>query len=288
MAENLAARRAAWEPSSVRRSLIHQLTFCAAFVTAPALSSAQSVGLQGSVRARSAASEPSVIEKLAVASRVSRGKVSSKPGREAHARPTVNDSRGRDHSVNAVQSALPIQRNQARHSVASGETLSHLAVRYDTSVAKIAALNDLDPEKPLRLGQVLVLPASASQPPKSWHPYAKPSKKSGYLEVSTHASRFQGLTVDADGRLRTPAVRALNNLLGAGGPHPPLPERLIRLLIQVSDTFGGRGLRVVSGYRTRSFFQDSRHKVSCAVDFSVIGVPNAVLRDYLREFEDVG
>jgi len=44
----------------------------------------------------------------------------------------------------------------------------------------------------------------------------------------------------------------------------------------------------VSGYRTRSFFMDSRHKLSCAVDFSIPGVDNVAIRDYLRTLSDVG
>jgi hypothetical protein len=56
----------------------------------------------------------------------------------------------------------------------------------------------------------------------------------------------------------------------------------------VSDTFGGRLIRVVSGYRTSSYFADSRHKHSAAIDFSIAGVPNAVVRQYLLLFDDVG
>jgi hypothetical protein len=67
-----------------------------------------------------------------------------------------------------------------------------------------------------------------------------------------------------------------------------MPERLVRLLVEVSDTFGGRPIRLVSGYRTTSYFEDSKHKVSSAIDFIVVGVPNAVVCEYLREIEDVG
>ena len=65
-------------------------------------------------------------------------------------------------------------------------------------------------------------------------------------------------------------------------------SRLVRLLAQVSDTFGGRPLRIISGYRTTSFVKGSRHKSGRAVDFRIPGVPNEVLRDYLRTFTNVG
>jgi hypothetical protein len=59
-------------------------------------------------------------------------------------------------------------------------------------------------------------------------------------------------------------------------------------LVSASDAFGGRPLRVVCGYRTSSYFQDSRHRQSAAIDFSVIGVRNAELRDYLLTLDQVG
>jgi uncharacterized protein YcbK (DUF882 family) len=183
----------------------------------------------------------------------------------------------------SVGSAAP-----TRHRVMQGETLAQIAARYGTSVAALSASNGLGKTGRVRVGQILSLPAVAKAVPKSWQPYVKPTKQKGYLDVSTPSAHFSGAVVDSDGRLRSSAVRTLNELLGASGAHPALPERLIRLLVQVSDTFAGRPIRLVSGYRTTSYYQDSRHKLSSAVDFFVVGVPNAVICDYLRELEDVG
>jgi len=240
----------------VRVSLLRQLILCAAFTTAPAW----------------AADKPATKHKPAT----------TKPSREASNRPSAGQTRARSTSV---KPSLPASQ---RHRVAPGETLSHIALRYGSSVDALVEYNSLDKARPLQLGQLISLPLTAKLPPKSWHPYAKSPKKRGHLEVFTPFARFEGQALDADGRLRSPAVKALNNLLGAGGTHPTVPERLIRLLAQVSDTFGGRPLRVVSGFRRNSYFQDSRHKLSSAVDFVVVGVPNTVLCDYLRELEDVG
>jgi uncharacterized protein YcbK (DUF882 family) len=63
--------------------------------------------------------------------------------------------------------------------------------------------------------------------------------------------------------------------------------RLIKLLTRVSNTFGGRTIRVVSGYRTKSP-KGSRHRHGRAMDFTVVGIPNKALRDYLQTFENVG
>ena len=65
-------------------------------------------------------------------------------------------------------------------------------------------------------------------------------------------------------------------------------DRLLTLMAQVSDHFGGRPLRVVSGYRTTSWVEESKHPLGRACDFVVLGVPNTVLRDYLRSLDSVG
>jgi uncharacterized protein YcbK (DUF882 family) len=175
-----------------------------------------------------------------------------------------------------------------RHKVAAGETLGEIAQRAGTTVEVLAATNTLGKGQQLQVGQLLVLPSLAKSPRKAWSAYARPPKQRGFLDVSMHTSHFSGQALGPDGRLRSEAVRTLNDLLGAGGAHPAMPERLVRLLVEVSDTFGGRPIRLVSGYRTTSYFEDSKHKVSSAIDFIVVGVPNAVVCEYLREIEDVG
>src|SRR5512133_3089575 len=187
------------------------------------------------------------------------------------------------------------------HRVTQGETLERIASRYVTTVPALIALNGLESGESVRAGQFLFVPGQgksatpASTAPTQtksvnavWRRYSKHPKEKGAVNLSTPMTRFAGLVVDKDGRLRAEAVRAINGLLGAGGKHPPVPERLIRLLVRVSDTFGGQPIRVVSGYRTNSYYQDSRHRSSAAVDFAIVGVPNAVVCEYLRDFEDVG
>jgi uncharacterized protein YcbK (DUF882 family) len=201
------------------------------------------------------------------------------------------------------------------HRVKPGETLDGIALHYDTSADLLASANGLKDNDVIRSGQVIVvvresetLPArldsngaSAATSPTmeavqaraersnaSWARYVKAPKTKGYVDLSTTMARFAGPALDRRGRLEPEAIRALNNLLNAGGAHPRVPERLLYLLVRVSDTFGGRPIRIVSGYRTSSYYEDSRHKHSAAVDFSITGVPNAVVRDFIREFEDVG
>lgn len=202
------------------------------------------------------------------------------------------------------------------HRVKPGETLDGIALHYDTSADLLASANGLKDSDVIRSGQVIVVVRESETLPArldsngasaaatsataaaiqartersnaSWARYVKAPKTKGYVDLSTTMARFAGPALDRRGRLEPEAIRALNNLLNAGGAHPRVPERLLYLLVRVSDTFGGRPIRIVSGYRTSSYYEDSRHKHAAAVDFSISGVPNAVVRDFIREFEDVG
>jgi LysM repeat protein len=194
----------------------------------------------------------------------------------------------------ARDGACPVERPEAQratvhtHGVARGESLGSIAARYGISVRVLAAANGLDSETVIKTGQLLVVPLRLRPGGgDEWLRYARSSKQPGSLHLYTYTSRFQG-RVSAHGRVLPEARRAISALLGAKGKRPPISERLLRLLVRVSDTFGGRPIRVVSGFRKRSFYSDSRHPRSEAVDFSIPGVPNAALRQYLLLLEDVG
>jgi LysM repeat protein len=187
-----------------------------------------------------------------------------------------------------------LQQKEARsvtlrtHRIERGDSLSGIAWTYGTSVRALAAANALSEEQTIRTGQLLVIPQH-SRPGggDDWLRYASVPKQRGYLDIITHKSRYRGAVVEG-GRIVPAARQAVSELLGATGSRPPLSDRLIRLLVRVSDTFGGRTLYIVSGYRSSSYFTDSRHKSSEAVDFSIVGVPNVVLRQYLLLLDDVG
>jgi len=174
------------------------------------------------------------------------------------------------------------------HRVARGESLGGIAGRYGISKRVLAAANGLRSETALEKGQLLVVPLHRRPGGgDDWLRFARSSKQPGSLHLYTHTSRFQGRVL-AHGRVLPDARHAISTLLGAKGNRPPISERLLRLLVRVSDTFGGRPVRIVSGFRKRSFYRDSRHRRSEAVDFSIPGVPNAALRQYLLLLEDVG
>jgi LysM repeat protein len=185
------------------------------------------------------------------------------------------------------------------HTVYSGQRLESIAKRYGVTVDELCKANEIDRKDTLRPGQLLRIPRDGevldgSRAPRAVERgpdkalrYGAPKRK-GYVELFSYGARWRGQVIDQKGRLLQKAAQSISNLLGASGKRPRLDPRLIRLLARVSDKFGGRPIRIVSGYRTESYYDDSRHKVSRAVDFSIPGVPNSTLRDYLRTLRDVG
>jgi LysM repeat protein len=201
------------------------------------------------------------------------------------------------------------------HTVYAGQRLGSIAKRYNVTIEAVCNANGIRERDPIRPGQRLIIPArsdkdgslaaaerlardgkSASaarkpdtrKPGTTWEPYRRQPARKGYVEIITHTKRWRGLVLDSKGRIRPTARKSISSLLDASEPRPKVPDGLIRLMVRVSDTFGGRPLRVVSGYRTTSYFRDSRHKSSEAVDFSVVGVPNSAVRDYLVTLGNVG
>jgi LysM repeat protein len=209
------------------------------------------------------------------------------------------------------------------HVVQPGQRLGSIAKRYNVTIDAIAYANGISRRATIKPGQRLVIPersdkdgskaraenpelgdapdahatrrASLERPSngrrrsgQGWHDYVRRPKRKNWVELSNHVSKWHGLVIDSKGHLRPQARAAICELLGATGDHPGAPDRLLRLLVDVSNTFGGRPIQIVSGYRTTSFFRDSRHKTSQAVDFTVVGVPNAVARDYLLTLDNVG
>ena len=124
----------------------------------------------------------------------------------------------------------------------------------------------------------------------SWAAYEKDPEKLGFVELFGHGKRWSGFLVGPNGWVLPMARRSLTHALASWrtGHELLVDERLVKVITDVSDEFGGRPLRIVSGYREHSYAPDSKHKVGQAFDFSIPGVPNAALRDYLRSVPDVG
>jgi uncharacterized protein YcbK (DUF882 family) len=132
--------------------------------------------------------------------------------------------------------------------------------------------------------------AAATSP--AWRRYKKMAWRRGYVTLSNpgNGRRWMGYVLGPGDTLLPKAERQVQALLASWrtGRSRPIEPELIRLIAQVSDVFGGRPIRVVSGYRERSHAKDSRHKHGAALDFSIDGVPNWAVRDYLRSLRHTG
>lgn len=183
------------------------------------------------------------------------------------------------------------------HRVRQGEVLSRIAQRFLVKSSELQQLNKIGKRSLIRVGQSLKIPVTKANrhvtqpdPLPPWKKYALKNFTRGYIKLRAHQRQWQGQAFDKRGKLLASAKRAIHSMLGAWSPNRrvALSPRLIRLVVQVSDEFGGRPIRVVSGYRRFSHARFSKHKVGRALDFSIPGVPNAAVRDFLLTLPSVG
>lgn len=131
---------------------------------------------------------------------------------------------------------------------------------------------------------------SATVDDSSWKKYRRPARRPGYVTLRGTSGRWQGYAIVKGGKISGRGRQGFRKVLASWrtGETADIDARLIHLVSRVSDEFGGRPIRVVSGFRRKSHSRESRHKHGRAIDFAVEGVPNAALRDYLRTLDNVG
>jgi uncharacterized protein YcbK (DUF882 family) len=123
-------------------------------------------------------------------------------------------------------------------------------------------------------------------------PTVRPSRR-GFVRLVRGTEKLEVQTLTRHGHLAPAALEGFSKMLRfyPTGARLPIDPRLAALVGQVSDHFGGRTLHVVSGFRPYSPVQytaHSNHNVGHAMDFSVEGVPNTLVRDYCRTFRNAG
>jgi uncharacterized protein YcbK (DUF882 family) len=203
--------------------------------------------------------------------------------------------------------AMPRIRVTGRvHVVYPGQTLAMIAKRYKVSVEELCKANNITRRSPIRPKQKLVIPGTTDPQvipaavskshtdvdDKKSSAYAKKPRRRGILNLQSYTGSWHGLAVK-DGKVTDAGRTGIDRVLASWrtGQKEHINDRLIRLLTKVSDHFGGRPVRVVSGFRPFSpnqYTSHSRHNTGHAVDFSVPGVPNQVVRDFCRTFVNVG
>jgi uncharacterized protein YcbK (DUF882 family) len=179
--------------------------------------------------------------------------------------------------------------------VQSGQTLGGIARDHGLGANELARINHVEPSDRLHIGQRLLLPGykpskveAAAQ--KRWGVPKQRGVISLYRIWSRETARVR--VVDARGRVSLVSQRAMRDLLRPReSSKRKIPNaRLLSLLAQVSDHYGGRTIQVVSGYRLAGGLtrKTSRHVAGEAIDFRIPGVALTELRDYCSHFDHVG
>lgn len=217
--------------------------------------------------------------------------------RRQYGPPERNEERGGGGDTVLASSSEPPR--PVTHKVYAGQRLESIARRYQVSIEALCEANRIRKHDKLKPGQVLVIPGSlpdaglsklsaSDDEPREETRRPTSKVKKGYVDLSTWTARYRGVVFDKKGKVAPAAIESISRLFGATGSRPRVDPRLIALLADVSQHFGGKPVRVVSGWRDHSYYDDSRHRTSQAVDLSIAGVPNTVLRDYLRRFRNCG
>lgn len=182
------------------------------------------------------------------------------------------------------------------HEVRRNEVLSVIAARYAVSTQELCQINGLGNASLIHVGQRLKVPVTDENAhltrPKSWSKYARKQFERGRVTLTTRGGDWTGRVLDEQGSALPEARKHIQSLLASWETghkvQVALHPRLYQLIVRVSDEFGGRPIRVVSGYRQRSFAPHSRHRVGRALDFSIPGVPNSAIVDFLLTLPKIG
>ena len=216
-----------------------------------------------------------------------------------------------------TRAVTPADRAAVRwHKVAKGQHLGSIARRYGVSVELLCQANGIRKRDPIHPGHELVIPARSdedgaiaravlaeksrsteakaakakAEDETGWKKYAKRPAKPGYVVlVRADGTSWKGHVRGKGGSVLSGAKNAFRAMLATkAGDEKDIDPRLIALVGQVSDTFGGRTVRIVSGYRNTRAGPGSRHRHGRALDFTIDGVPVTALRDYLKTLDAVG
>jgi uncharacterized protein YcbK (DUF882 family) len=177
--------------------------------------------------------------------------------------------------------------------VGPGDSLIELAKKHDATAEELARANGLKRTTQLRAGQLLVLPGAHPDDAVAEKRWGKPKRPGVVTFHRLFPSETRRITLlDQRGRVRRNALDLLTKLMrpkNSKKRHEP-HARLIRLIGQVSDHFGGRPLHIISGFRVAggNTKETSKHVAGHAMDFRIPGVPLDVLRAYCSRLSRVG
>jgi LysM repeat protein len=201
------------------------------------------------------------------------------------------------------------------HTVYRGQTLAMIAKRYHVSIETLCHANGIERRGTIKPEQRLIVPGpgdadgsrarrlrmegflddaddrtAPTDPRQDWRTFQKSAWRRGYVTLTSQGQSWKGYVIGPDGHVLPKAHGGVSETLASWrtGKSVDIDARLVETIARVSDTFGGRPIHVVSGYREHSHTASSRHPKGKALDFSIEGVPNWAVRDFLRTLDDVG
>ena len=174
--------------------------------------------------------------------------------------------------------------------VRRGETLSHIAHRMHVGVDELRRANRLRRNARIRPGQRIVMPGHT--PEEQLNRDYGEADPPGRVTFLRRSERREVQLVDGEGRVLQEGVAALRELLARSDDDrvPAANPRLALLLARISDHFGGRPIRIVSGYRSAGgrTRESSRHTKGRATDIRISGVPHRAVWEYCRRINHAG
>ncbi len=214
--------------------------------------------------------------------------------------------------------------NRATIYVRRGENLTRVAKRVHATRDAVRRSNKLRRNATLRVGQRLIMPGFEPQPRVD---YGAP-EDAGVVEFSRLNERIKVRLVDSERRVLVEGLSELTRLLqprqtdraevarDAGREEDEDDEdvagsdqidqedvlevaaprrlqanpRLAFLLAKISDHFGGKLVRIVSGFReVRGYTREtSRHVIGNASDIHIRGVSNRAIWEFCRRLDHAG
>lgn len=200
--------------------------------------------------------------------------------------------------------AEPVDASPRVYVVRPGDNLRRIATFLQVPLAELAARNSLRPPYPLRVGRRLRLPTGVAEEVLRQLPSMDELRAGGTSNDDgsqrLHRSGVVTLVRARDQRemtanfnANTPSLRPrVERALAArsGAVHMVHP-RLVQLLPQIADRFGGRRIIVLSGYRLHArgrAEERTRHAQGMAADLRVEGVPARQLYQFCQTLGNVG
>jgi uncharacterized protein YcbK (DUF882 family) len=181
--------------------------------------------------------------------------------------------------------------------VQPGDTLLRIANRLGVPPRELAARNSVPRPYTLRVGQRLRMPVGVRADVLQGLPTRDEAANSASPQGSHRPGVVSMVRLRDQGELTTNfaaaapglRVRVERFLRARDNRQHIVHPRMLRVLQQIADRFGGRRILVLSGYRPAQAGQSvSRHSLGQAIDARVEGIPLRDLWTYCQSLPNMG